>query len=72
MLEKDGDQLDRSCEKCKSVTKGQVGEEYPKTIRKKIGNSTDHILFRNCLLKHVIEGKTETRMEVTERRGKNL
>jgi hypothetical protein len=25
---------------------------------------------RNCLLKHVIEGKLEGRMEVTERRGR--
>jgi hypothetical protein len=29
-----------------------------------------HILCRNRLLKHVIEGKREGRIEVTERRGK--
>jgi hypothetical protein len=27
-------------------------------------------LRRNCLLKHVIEGKIEERIEVTERRGR--
>jgi hypothetical protein len=29
-------------------------------------------LRRNCLLKHVIEGKIEGRIEVTERRGRRL
>jgi hypothetical protein len=29
-----------------------------------------HILRRNCLLKHVIEGKLEGRIEMTERRGR--
>ena len=29
-----------------------------------------HILFRNCLLKHVIEGKVEGWTEVRRRRGK--
>jgi len=28
-----------------------------------------YILRRNCILKHVIEGKMEGRIEVTERRG---
>jgi hypothetical protein len=28
-----------------------------------------HILRKNCLLKHVIEGKIEERVEVTGRRG---
>jgi hypothetical protein len=31
-----------------------------------------HILRRNWLLKSVIEGKTEGRLEVTERRGRRL
>jgi hypothetical protein len=31
---------------------------------------TGHILYRNCLLKHVTEGKIEGRTEVTERRGR--
>ena len=29
-----------------------------------------HVLRRNCLLKHVIEGKTEARIEVAGRRGR--
>jgi hypothetical protein len=33
-------------------------------------NWTGHILRMNCLLKHVIEGKIEGRIEVTERRGR--
>jgi hypothetical protein len=33
-------------------------------------NWTGHILRRNCLLKHVIEGKLEGRIEMTGRRGR--
>ena len=29
-----------------------------------------HILRRNCLLRHIIEGKIEGRLEVTGRRGR--
>jgi hypothetical protein len=29
-----------------------------------------HIVRRNCLLKHVIEGKTERRIKVAGRRGR--
>jgi hypothetical protein len=35
-----------------------------------IAISAGHILRRNCLLKHVIEGKIEGRIEMTERRGR--
>ena len=38
------------------------------TERKK-ANWIGHILRRNCLLKHVIEGKIEGRTEATGRRG---
>jgi hypothetical protein len=38
------------------------------TIKRKKGNWTGHILHRNCLLKHVIEGKVEGKIEVTGRR----
>jgi hypothetical protein len=38
------------------------------TVRKK-ANWSGHILLRNCLLKHVIEGKIEGMTEATERRG---
>jgi hypothetical protein len=33
-------------------------------------NWIGHILHRNCLLKHVIEGKTEETVDVTGRRGR--
>jgi hypothetical protein len=40
------------------------------TIKGKKANWIGHILFRNYLLKHVIEGKLEGRIEVTGRRGR--
>jgi hypothetical protein len=39
-------------------------------IRKLKANWIGHILRRNCLLKEVIEGKIEGRIEVTRRRGR--
>jgi hypothetical protein len=36
------------------------------TIKRRKANWIGHILRRNCLLKHVIEGKLEGRKEVTE------
>jgi hypothetical protein len=38
------------------------------TMKRRNANWIGHILRRNCLLKHVIEGKIERRIEVTERR----
>jgi hypothetical protein len=40
------------------------------TIKRRKANWICHILRRNCLLKHVIEGKIEGRMEKTGRRGR--
>jgi hypothetical protein len=40
------------------------------TIKRRKANWIGHILRRNCLLKHVIEGKIEGRIEVTGRRGR--
>ena len=37
------------------------------TIKRRKANLTGYILHRNCLLKHVIEGKVEGRIEVTGR-----
>jgi hypothetical protein len=37
----------------------------PRTVKRK-ANWVDHILCRNCLLKHVTGGKTEGRIEVRE------
>jgi hypothetical protein len=40
------------------------------TIKRRKANWIGHILCRNCLLKHVIEGKIEGRIEMTGRRGR--
>jgi hypothetical protein len=40
------------------------------TIKRRKANWIGHILRRNCLLKHAIEGKLEGRIEVTGRRGR--
>jgi hypothetical protein len=40
------------------------------TIKRRKANWIRHILRRNCLLKHVIEGKLEGRIEMTGRRGR--
>ena len=39
-------------------------------IRKRKANWIGHILHRNCLLKHFIEGKIKGEMEVKRRRGR--
>jgi hypothetical protein len=41
-----------------------------RTIKRRKANWIGHILRRNCLLKHVIEGTLEGRMEMTGRRGR--
>jgi hypothetical protein len=56
-----------------SITQSQGGEEYPTYNKKRRkANWIGHILRRNCLLKHVIEGKLEGRTETTGRRCKQL
>jgi hypothetical protein len=40
------------------------------TVHRRKANWIGHILYRNCLLKDVIEGKIEGRAEVTRRRGR--
>jgi hypothetical protein len=40
------------------------------TIKSREANWIGHILRRNCLLKHVIEGKLEGMIEMTGRRGR--
>jgi hypothetical protein len=39
----------------------------PHTIKMRKANWIGHILLMNCLLKHVIEGKAEGRIEVIGR-----
>jgi hypothetical protein len=71
VLEKNGDQLDRSCERNEEVLH-RVKEErnIVHTIKRRKANWIGHILRRNCLMKHVIEGKLEGRIEMTGRRGR--
>jgi hypothetical protein len=65
-LVKDGDQLDRSCEKRRHVRYSRGGDEYlTKNIRKK-GNWIGHTLRRNCLIRHVTEGQIEGREDKKE------
>jgi hypothetical protein len=40
------------------------------TIKRIKANWSGHIFRKNCLLKHVIEGKLEGRIEMTGRRGR--
>jgi hypothetical protein len=40
------------------------------SIKRRKANWIGHILRRNCLLKHVIEGKLEGRIEITGKRGR--
>jgi hypothetical protein len=40
------------------------------TIRRRKANWIGNILHRNCLLKHIIDGKIAGMIQVTERRGK--
>ena len=52
--------------------RNQSGKEKKnklQTIKKKGGKWGGHVLRRSCLLKHVIEGKTEGNIDVTGRRG---
>jgi hypothetical protein len=39
------------------------------TVNRNKGKWIGHMLRRNCLLKHVVKGKIERRIEVTGRRG---
>jgi hypothetical protein len=61
-------QLDKSC---KNEVLRRVKEESNilNTMKTRKVNWIGHILDRNCLLKHVFEGKIEGRIEVTVRRG---
>jgi hypothetical protein len=68
ILEKAGEvQLDHSCEKWRSIANSQGGKEHHTYNKRREG----HILRRNCLLKHVIEGKIE-RQEDGRRRKQLL
>jgi hypothetical protein len=60
VLEKDGEgQIDRLCEKLRSLI--EEDRNILRTIKRRKTNWIGHIWRRNCLLKHVIEGKIEGR-----------
>jgi len=40
------------------------------TVKRRKANWIGHILCRNCLIEHVIEGTVEGRITVTRRRGR--
>jgi len=50
------------------IKNSQGGQNILQTATGRKANWTGHILNRNCLLKHVNEGKVEGSIEVTERR----
>jgi hypothetical protein len=58
------------CVRNKEILRRAQREEYPTKIKTRKANWIGHILRRNCLLKHVIEGKIERRTEVMRRRGR--
>jgi hypothetical protein len=67
VLEKNGEDLVRNKEVLHRVKEER---NIVHTIKRRKGNWIGHILRRNCLLKHVIEGKLEGRIEMTVRRGR--
>jgi hypothetical protein len=42
------------------------------TVKRRKANWIGHILCRNCLVKHIIEGKIEGGIQVTGRKGRRL
>jgi hypothetical protein len=71
VLEKNGgDRLDRSCENEEVLHIVKEERNIVQTIKRRKANWIGHILRRNCLLKHAIEGTLEGRIEMTGRRGR--
>jgi hypothetical protein len=71
MLEKDGeDHLGRSREKEEVLHRVKEERNIVHKIRRGKANWFSHILLKNCLLKQVIKGKLEGRIEVRERQGR--
>jgi len=65
------DHFDRSCGGMKKCFIESSGTEiFYIQKKKRKANWTGHVLRMNCLLKHVLKGKTEERIEVTGRRGR--
>ena len=64
--------MDRSCEKYGNITQCQGGKEYPTYNKKVKAYWIGHTLRRNCLPKHVTEGKIQERIQMMGRRDKRL
>jgi hypothetical protein len=69
VLEKDGDQLDRSWEK-EVLHRVKEDRNILHTINRKKAKWIGHILRRKCLLNHVVVGNMEGRIEVMGGREK--
>jgi hypothetical protein len=54
----------------KYITMSQEERNILQTVKRRNANWIDYTLRRNCLLKHVIEGTIEGRIEVTGRLGR--
>ena len=52
----------------RSITKEQGEKEYPANNNNN-KERRSHLVYRNCLLQHVIEGNIVERTEVTGRQG---
>jgi ribosomal 50S subunit-associated protein YjgA (DUF615 family) len=68
VLEKNGeDQLDRSVRNEEVLHRVKEERNIVHKVKRRKANWIGHILRRNCLLKHVIEGELEGRIEMTGR-----
>jgi len=56
-----------SCEKNEVLQRVKEERNILQTIIRRKANSIGHILHRNCLLKHIIEGKMDERIEMAGR-----
>ena len=54
----------------KALQRGKEERNILCSIQRRKINSTGNILYRNCLLKHIIERKTEVRIDVVDRWGR--
>jgi hypothetical protein len=71
VLEKNGeDILDRLCERCDVLHRVKEERNVLHTAKRRKADWIGHTLRRNCLLKHVPEGKLDGRIETTGRGGR--
>jgi len=60
--------LNLSREKLRSIQRGEEQKKIPKTTKGTTANWIGHILRRNCMLRHIIQGMIEGRIEEGGRR----